>query len=169
MADSNYFRETDKGYEDLLETFDDLADNEGVTIGVHAKDNEPADDQGSIGLAGLLSVHELGAFIEDSAFGDVRIPPRPVLRPAVSENTDKIGSRMEADLERVLDGNISTRVMYRRVGALVQGLSRSRFGDKSVLEPLSPVTVALRRKNSEAPLVDTGQLKQSIDYVVNAS
>ena len=56
MASGNYFEEKDMGYDDFIAALDELDDG-GVTIGVHAKDNDPADDDGDIGLAGLLAVH----------------------------------------------------------------------------------------------------------------
>jgi hypothetical protein len=168
MASRNYFEETDKGYNELVDTLNEIDDGDGVTIGVHAKDNDPASSEGEIGLAGLLSVHELGAYIEGTAFGDIEIPARPVLRPAVTENERRINDQIGDALESVLEGRMSRRQMWMRVGAKVVGYAQQRFGDESVLAPLADATIQNRRKGSSAPLLDTGNLKQSIDFVVQS-
>jgi len=157
--------EKDMGYDEFVDQMEALDDDTpGVTVGVHAKDNEVSDDEDSpIKMAGLLAIHEFGMEIEDTAFGDITIPERSTLRAAEKENRDKYYRMMKQRLPAVVLGDMSVGMMLRQVGAEAQGDVRKKFGSDD-LAPNAPATIAI--KGSSAPLIDSGQLRQSIDYVV---
>jgi len=162
---TNEIVEKDRGFDEFMDQMEALDDGSaGVTVGVHSKDNEPSDDEDSeIRMAKLLSIHEFGMDIEGTRYGDITIPERSVLRSTEKENRDKYKDMMKDMLPAVLLGDMRVRTMLGRVGAAAQGDVREKFGSDD-LAPNAPLTVEL--KGSSAPLIDSGQLRQSIDYIV---
>lgn len=162
MARTNRFEERDKGYDQLKETFEAL-NGVSATVGVHARDNKRQED-GDIKLAPLLAVHEFGAEIEGTKYGDITIPARPVLRGTITDHLDEYLDMQERLLVDVLEGKITEVVMFRKLGAWAQGKVRGRFGSDDLV-PNAPLTIEL--KGSSSPMIDDGQLRQSIDYQVD--
>lgn len=150
----NSFKEVDKGYEDFLESIEDAQAME-VTIGVHSSDNSQSDN-GNINMATLMSIHE---------FGTDRIPPRPALREGVRQNKDRIARISKSAIKQALSGRLDMRRAFNLMGEEAKGGVQSVFGDSSVLKGNAPATIL--QKGSESPLIDTGQLRASIDYQVN--
>ena len=94
-------------------------------------------------------------------FGTVTIPERPFFRNALAESERSVG--------RILKGGLDTKKMVvderlaGRVGAYVAGQVMESI---SALKepPNAPETV--RRKGSSDPLLDTGTLRNSVDWEV---
>lgn len=95
-----------------------------------------------------------------------KAPPRPVLEPAIDAHKAEIAKQMKDAATAALGGNeAKARVALKRAGMVGQNAARSWFTDqRNGWAPNSPVTIAL--KGSSRPLIDTGQLRRSIVYVV---
>lgn len=93
-------------------------------------------------------------------------PPRPVLEPAIKANKEKIALRFSKIIKATADGNADA--MERAItstGITAQNACRSWFKDPRNGWPRNdPKTVKL--KGSDKPLVDSGELRDSIVYVV---
>lgn len=93
-------------------------------------------------------------------------PPRPVLEPAIKENKEKIALQFSKIVKAAADGNADA--MERAItstGMTAQNACRSWFKDPRNGWPRNdPKTVKL--KGSDKPLVDSGELRDSIVYVV---
>ncbi len=119
-------------------------------------------DPGSITYAEIATVHEFGS-------ADGAIPERSFLRSAFDENREKISKALERELLKIVDDAVregSTRLVYRalgRVGARVTGMVQAKIRNGPFV-PNAPMTIA--RKKSDKPLIDTGRLRQSIDFEV---
>ena len=94
-------------------------------------------------------------------FGTETIPERPFFRNALAESERSVG--------RILQGGLDTKKMVvdeqlaGRVGAHVQGKIRDSI--TALKEPPNaPSTV--RAKGSSDPLMDTGTLRNSVDWEV---
>lgn len=95
-------------------------------------------------------------------------PPRPVIEPAIEdpENKKRIAEQLKQVITDALDGD--TNIMkadLNGAGMVAQNAVRDWFTNpKNEWAPNSPLTV--KRKGSDRPLIDTGELRKSISYVV---
>lgn len=93
-------------------------------------------------------------------------PPRPVLEPAIKANKEKIALQFSKIVKAAADGNADA--MERAItstGMTAQNACRAWFKDPRNGWPRNdPQTVKL--KGSDKPLVDSGELRDSIVYVV---
>jgi hypothetical protein len=111
--------------------------------------------------AELLFIHTNGSPIRG-------IPPRPVIEPAIMAN----GNRQEitGELESAADAMIAqepVRVLQflRRAGMAAATACKKWFVDpRNNWAPNAPATI--RAKGSDRPLIDTGEMRKSITYVV---
>lgn len=93
-------------------------------------------------------------------------PPRPVLEPAIKANKEKIALQFSKIVKAAADKNADA--MERAItstGMTAQNACRAWFKDPRNGWPRNdPKTVKL--KGSDKPLVDSGELRDSIVYVV---
>lgn len=91
-------------------------------------------------------------------------PPRPVIEPAIEANKEEIGGLLREALTNALDGR-PFEVALKKAGMKGQNVVRAWFVDpRNGWAPNSPVTIA--RKGSERPLIDTGEMRKAITYIV---
>lgn len=116
---------------------------------------------------GKLSNAEIAYYQE---FGTTKIPARPFLTPAVQNNLKQVSALLKIDPD-----NPSNTANLERAGLYVSSKAKENITKQngfSQFAPLSPVTLRARRnkrKNKKAgtkALIDTGQLRQSITYVI---
>lgn len=115
-----------------------------------AEDGKPAQT-----IATIAAVNEFGT-------ADGRIPARPFLRPAIEEGTPKFVRLAEIDLPDILLGKQPVSRLTNRMGNLAVGLVQQKITDIKT-PPNAPSTIA--KKGSDNPLIDTGALRQSINYL----
>ena len=89
-----------------------------------------------------------------------KIPPRPFFRNMIADKSPGWGDAIAGVL--VANNYDATRTM-EQVGAGIKGQLQQSIVDTNA-PALSPATVA--RKGSAKPLVDTGQMLNSVDYKV---
>jgi hypothetical protein len=91
------------------------------------------------------------------------IPPRPFGSTTIPRYEKRINEIIVEEFEKYLEGRQSLKKSYGRVGIMLQLFMQHnlRFGG---WKPNAPLTVAL--KGSSQPLIDTGQMRQSITFVV---
>ena len=97
-------------------------------------------------------------------YGTSRIPPRPFMRLSTEKNAKKWANIAKTQVGRVIDGAPVSQAMDF-IGSVAKGDIQEVIGDRSLLAANAPSTV--RRKKSDAPLIDTGRLRQSVDYRVD--
>lgn len=97
-------------------------------------------------------------------FGTSRgVPERPFFRNAMKENKSAYKSLMRFEAKKIMQGQSDMRRALERLGLVAQGhIQQSIVGMRSPAN--SPVTVAA--KGSSNPLIDTGEMRQSVTYVV---
>jgi len=93
-------------------------------------------------------------------------PPRPIIEPAIENSKDKLAEQLAIAGGMALDGDLQgAKAQLERVGMLGQNVVRAWFIDPSNGWPAnSPATIAA--KGSANPLIDTGELRKAITYVV---
>ncbi len=146
---------TKDGVPALLKAVRDLVKQE-VLVGIPAE-NAGRDDEAPINNAELGYIHEYGA-------PAANIPPRPFLIPGVESAEGKFTPHLKAAAQAALSGD---------EGKIAQGLGRAGIVastavkqkiDEGPFAPLKPETI--RRKGSDKPLLDTGQMRNAVTAVV---
>lgn len=115
-----------------------------------------------------ISNAEIGYLME---FGSpaANIPARAHLVPGVEDALDPITKRLRAGAKAAIDGKprAADQAMHA-VGLTAQASVQRKITD-GPFEPLSPKTLAKRRargRTGEKPLIDTGQYRRAITYVI---
>ena len=97
------------------------------------------------------------------------IPPRPFLIPGVQSAKEQITKKL-GNAAKVLLENPETSIDTQLGAAgMVASNSVKRKITQGPFEPLAEATLAARRRRGrtgEKPLIDTGQLRNSITYVI---
>lgn len=96
------------------------------------------------------------------------IPPRPIIEPAIEaeDNKEAIADELAAAAKAVLDAKPDeARRRLDAAGLTAQNAVRGWFEDpRNAWPENAPATVG--HKGSDAPLIDTGEMRKSITYVV---
>jgi hypothetical protein len=124
--------------------------------------------------------HLLG-FVHEFGSPSVGIPPRPFLVPGVSKNEPAITSKLKGAMKAALAGNGKEMdVLLEQAGIVaVSGVKHEM--STAAYEPLKPATIKNRNRSrltkshredevpgslTIRPLINTGALRDSIDYYV---
>lgn len=99
-------------------------------------------------------------------FGTDRIPARPFMRPAVADHGGEWIDLMARGAKAAVDGRYTPEQVLEAVTMKAAGDVAKKISAVTA-PPLSPVTV--KRKGFDKPLVDTGQMLQSVTGIVEAS
>lgn len=94
--------------------------------------------------------------------GTVDIPSRPFMRMSVDKNTSKINTFCKNQLSRLVAGDTAKDVL-NAIGVFAKSLIQDEITDGQFV-PNAPSTI--RKKKSDKPLIDTGRMRQSVQYVV---
>ncbi len=97
------------------------------------------------------------------------IPARPFLNPGIAGAKDKITDRLQKTAMKAIDGDVTaTKTGLAGVGLIAQRSVQERITD-GPFAPLAPATLAdrvRRGRTGEKPLIDTGQLRRAVTYVI---
>lgn len=111
--------------------------------------------------SGDATVAQIGMWNE---FGTERIPERSFFRSTVQEEEKHIVSLQRKLLKSISDGKITTDKALALLGEFLSDKIRRKIVALNE-PPNAPSTI--KAKGSSNPLVDTGQLKNSVTYEVN--
>ena len=109
---------------------------------------EPAD------IADIATWNEVGAG---------SIPKRPFMRQSVERNTDKISAMCKAQLHRIARGEADAQDILQKLGAMQKGFIENQI---EVGEFVENAKSTIARKKSEKPLIDTGRMRQSVNFTI---
>lgn len=114
--------------------------------------------------AELLFIHTNGSPIRN-------IPPRPVIEPAIEDDKAVISKLMGNATKHALNGEETAAMKeLEKAGLEAQSASQDWFDNpKNGWPPNSPSVMAAKIKKGSTdpkPLIDTGELRKSITYVV---
>lgn len=129
--------------------------NDQVTVGVpegamHRSNGE------SISMALL-------AHIQNSGSVSRGIPARPFLIPALQHNQDKYIKYLKSQTVSLILGKVALSRVLNMLGQMAEADVKKYFTGGH-FAPLSASTI--KAKGSSRPLIDTGQLRQSITYKI---
>lgn len=108
------------------------------------------------------------AFIHTNGSPIQGIPARPIIEPAISdsENKEQIMVEIERAAEAGMDGNIEALSRYLNQAGMVAAEAVKMWftNPKNGWVPDSPLTI--KRKGSDKPLINIGELRKSMSYVI---
>lgn len=107
----------------------------------------------------------IGAFME---FGTVTVPARPFLGTTLEEQQEEIATLAAAIFDLAIEGRLDPQAAFELLGLQVADMVKATIRRSHPdWPPLAPKTV--KRKGSDAPLIDTAQLLNSIRHRVEGS
>jgi hypothetical protein len=156
-----------KGVKKLVDNMSKVLEGIALLGRLHVSVGIPQDDTtrkegDAITNAALLYIHENGA-------AEVGIPARPTLKPGIKNAGKEIERRLKMAGQAALDGKPqSVRNQYAAAGQAGASAVK-RMINSNVGPPLRPGTLAARRRRGlkrTNTLVDTGQMRNAVTYVV---
>lgn len=94
-------------------------------------------------------------------FGTSKIPARPFMKQAFDNNKSQIDSMKDSSFGEVLKGTSSVEKALNKIGVFF----KAKVQESIVKGGFSPNALfTISRKGSSKPLIDTGRLRQSINY-----
>lgn len=102
---------------------------------------------------------DIAAFNE---LGTINSPSRPFLRKSVDENQDKINAFLQGTKQDLLSGKPAESVL-KEIGIFQKDLIQEKITEGSYV-PNAASTI--RKKGSDKPLIDSGKMRQSVNYVI---
>lgn len=127
---------------------------------------ELADKEVRIGFQHGKATEDDGTDICDVAawneLGTVNIPARPFLRMSVDDNESKINAFLQSKKRDLVRG-VSAEQVLKEIGIFQKDLIQEKITSGS-FAPNAPSTV--KKKGSSKPLIDSGRMRQSVNYVI---
>jgi len=153
--------EKDLGLKRILSQVEDFKDGY-VAVGFFEGQTHKNPGGGEdLPLAGIAAVHEYGAIImrASSTSAGFEIPERSFMRSWATEKKEEIGRVVGELYNKVLAGEFTAKKALQLLGQYgVAGIKKKI--DVGPFTPLAESTIA--RKGSSKPLIDTGQMRNSI-------
>lgn len=95
--------------------------------------------------------------------GTGRIPARPFLGQTVDQHSAEIQKAATQFVQKICKGQLDAQSAFKKIGVVTVGYVQDQITNGE-FEPNAPMTV--QRKGSDHPLIDTGQLRRGISYVI---
>lgn len=95
--------------------------------------------------------------------GTGRIPARPFLGQTVDQHGGEIQQISAEMVQKICKGQLDAQSAFKKIGVVTVGYVQDQITNGE-FEPNAPMTV--QRKGSDHPLIDTGQLRRGISYVI---
>lgn len=140
------------GLQGLIDNLSGL-DKKEVAIGVPSSGNKIHKDS-KINMATLAAIHELGA---------KHIPARPFLKKTIQDNAQKYIGLMAEGVKNSIARGEDPNIVYEKIG-LIASADVKQYIVSGNFTPLAQSTID--RKGSSKPLIDIGELRNSISFEV---
>lgn len=137
-------------------------ESQKVLIGIPESKSSRSD---GVGNAALGYIHENGSPARN-------IPARPFLVPGVDQAGPEIANVLKGYARQALSDKQAVAKGLNAAGLIAQSTVKMRIRNSEGFAPLAPKTIAARKRKGskgESPLIRTGQLLNSITYVVRGS
>lgn len=182
-------RSFDGGAAGLIKRLEELASHK-VAVGVPSDaDSKGREKDSDVGNADLVYIHTHGVrmppvrsemqkeidkgtkysvalqmYIHSHGSAIYKVPPRPIIEPAIEKRKDEVAELLEKPIEAALNGEDYMKSL-EDVGLHAKTIVQDYFEGDNKWPPNAESTI--RRKGSDQPLIDTGALRQSITFVID--
>jgi len=158
------FKDIDKGWQEIKKSFRDL-DGSFVKVGIQEGEKYIDPDDGTTSDLVLIAAA--------NEFGTSTIPSRPFMRQAFDMNRNEIHRLQKKVLSGVMENKISPKKGLEIIGQFMEAKIKQRIVDlRSPPNAESTQRAKARRVGRRGvrfvnnPLIDTGQMRQSVRAVV---
>lgn len=151
--------DTDMGMEAVVAEIEKL-NNSYVTVGFQQGTVTRSQTKGQRSKKAGLSMPQIAA---QNEFGTDIIPARPFMRTAVDSNREKINKAISGQYDKIVAGESTVKKSLNLLGLYMTGLIQKQIR-ATHYPPNAPSTIA--RKKSSHPLIDFGQMIQSVRHEV---
>jgi hypothetical protein len=93
-----------------------------------------------------------------------RSPPRPVLEPSIDHNKEALSKQLGVVAKAALNGQ-DPNTELQKAGMMAQNFARAWFTNPANMWPANAEST-VKQKGSDRPLIDKGELRRAITYVV---
>ena len=126
----------------------------------HDKTKPKKGEGGKNATPGQMEVSELARILH---YGTATIPARPFLEDAIEKNEDAIYKAIEKQVNKALSGQTPR---WSEVGTLAVGKVQEHIRSDEYKERVPNAKSTIKRKGSDRPLIDGGNLWQSVKFEV---
>ena len=152
---SDYRKDYDKKFAEM-----EKLGNSYVLIGFQEGSVTKSQVKGNRRKQGGKSMPQIAA---ENEFGTRTIPARPFMRTSFDENRDRINNVIANEYDKIIDGESTVKRSLNLIGQFGTRLIQEKI--RSIVSPPnSPRTIAA--KGSSKPLIDFGQMVQSVRHKV---
>lgn len=95
--------------------------------------------------------------------GTINIPSRPFMRDTVENNENEISDFMKKEVLDIVKNGKTAEQAFKEIGIKVKDLMQQTITEGN-FTPNAPSTI--RKKGSSKPLIDSGRMRQSVNYVI---
>lgn len=136
---------------------------DAVLVGVPETDTKRKEDE-PINNATILAMNQFGV-------DELNIPPRPIMSIGIKNAQEEISEQFKLAAKNALfDGPSALTTYYNRAGIIASNSIKKVINSQEGIEAPAESTLEARREKGfkgEKALLVTGQLRNSITYVVN--
>ena len=143
--------EIDRGLNEIMGSLGDL-DRTFVKVGIQS---DAGNDREGNSILDIAIKNE---------FGDDTTPSRPFMRYTFDRRQNDIAKVIERKYGQVLDLKIDANTALNQIGSEYTNFVTNTFTNNN-FEPNAPSTI--RQKGSSMPLIDTGQMRQSVTWKID--
>ncbi len=152
----------DRGWKRIAEEFRKASQQPFVKVGFVGSSGEATHKNSTETVASIAADHEYGS-------DDGRIPERSFIRGTLIKESGKVQSAIDQLLKNVIFQKIDVQGALGRLGVFAVSLIKDRIVNEHIPPPLAQSTIAAKTRDGKAgdvPLVDTGQMLNSIRHEV---
>ena len=133
-----------------------------VVVGFHRGEQTALRRTGTGGSSTAETDIDIADVAMWNEFGTVHTPARPFYRDSIAKINEMLPAFWASELKRVMAGG-SAEQSFQKLGVLAKGVIQDTILTGNY-EPNKDATIA--RKGSSQPLIDTGRMRQSVNFVV---
>lgn len=155
------FSSKDKGWNDFLNNMEKNKGETRVAIGyLKSSGTYKPKETGSEGPKQPVTMAQIAAMNE---FGAGNVPERSFMRSTLNEQNKFLKKRCRSLCLQILAGTNTAKKGLAKIGEYMATAIKNKI-QEGVPPPNSPETV--KRKHSDHTLIDTGQLRDTVDWEV---
>lgn len=143
----------DNGYKKMRANLKRASKGGGVSVGIHAQEGAQQHEGEPATVLDVAIWNEFG----------LGVPERSFIRAWVDENASENREKLRKAMAMVVRGQKTLEQALELIGLSFQGGVQKKIA-AGVPPPNAPETVA--RKGSSTPLINKGQMRQSVTYLV---
>lgn len=143
----------DKGWKQIQKELK-LIQGAYVKVGFPSEKSKKHQGQSGVDVAAVAAFQE---------YGTEHIPARPFMVQTFEKNRQEVKEFVEKEQAKIYDGKQTTEQSLNRLGNFYKGKIQKTIRNGEFAPNASGT---IKQKGSSKPLIDTGQMRQSVDYEV---